>query len=86
MSQETESGFPVSVQESQTVAWVHSLASGQTTEREHSPTHQQKIELKIYRTHPPPQSEQDPTSTTVIVSHQEASISLLNLFLRRQTE
>ena len=26
----------------------HSLASGQTTGREHSPTHQQKIGLKIY--------------------------------------
>ena len=26
----------------------HSLASGQTTGREHSPAHQQKIELKIY--------------------------------------
>ena len=26
----------------------HSLALGQTTEREHSPTHQQKIGLKIY--------------------------------------
>ena len=26
----------------------HSLVSGQTTGREHSPTHQQKIRLKIY--------------------------------------
>ena len=26
----------------------HSLASGQATGREHSPTHQQKIALKIY--------------------------------------
>ena len=26
----------------------HSLVSGQTTGREHSPAHQQKIELKIY--------------------------------------
>ena len=26
----------------------HSLTSGQTTEREHSPTHQQQIGLKIY--------------------------------------
>ena len=26
----------------------HSLVSGQTTGREHSPTHQQKIGLKIY--------------------------------------
>ena len=26
----------------------HSLASGQTTGREHSPTHQQKIGLRIY--------------------------------------
>ena len=26
----------------------HGLASGQVTGREHNPTHQQKIELKIY--------------------------------------
>ena len=36
----------------------HSLASGQTTEREHSPAHQQKIGLTIYRAWPHP-SEQD---------------------------
>ena len=32
----------------------HSLASGQTIEREHSITHQQKIGLKIYRAWPSP--------------------------------
>ena len=52
-----------------------SLASGQTTGREHSSTHQQKIGLKIYRTWPRP-SEQDPVSPIVSLSHQEASISL----------
>ena len=63
----------------------HSLASGQTTGREHSPTHQQKIELKIYWAWPNP-SEQDPVSPSVSLSHQEASISLLSLFIRGQTE
>ena len=47
-----------------------SLASGQTTGREHSSTHQQKIGLKIYRTWPRP-SEQDPVSPIVSLSHQE---------------
>ena len=37
--QETESDLPVSVQESPVEAWVDSLALGQTTGREHSPTH-----------------------------------------------
>ena len=37
----------------------HILASGQTTGKEHSPTHQQKIKLQIYRAWPCP-SEQDP--------------------------
>ena len=46
--QKTESDLPVSVQESHVEAWVNSLASGQTTGREHSPTHKQKIGLKIY--------------------------------------
>ena len=35
----------------------HSLVSGQTTGREHSPTHQQKIGLKIYWAWPGPQSK-----------------------------
>ena len=39
----------------------HSLASGQTTGREHSPTHQQKIGSKIYWAWPCP-SEEDPDS------------------------
>ena len=72
--QETDPGFPVSVQKSQAGWWWpavglgalgvvlhgpfeegqhylhylhHSLASGQTRQ-EHSPTHQQKIGLKVY--------------------------------------
>ena len=58
----------------------HSLASGQTTGREHSPAHQQKIGLKI-KAQPRP-SEQDPVSPTVSVSHQETPISLLSLPVR----
>ena len=54
----------------------HGLASGQTTGREHSPTHQQKVWLKIYWAWPSP-SEQDPVSPSVSLSHQEVSISLL---------
>ena len=46
--QETESDFPVSVQESPVEVWVNNLALGQTTVGKHSPTHQQKIGLKIY--------------------------------------
>ena len=42
----------------------HSLLSGQTTGREHSPAHQQKIGLKIYWAWPHP-SEQDPVSPSV---------------------
>ena len=55
------------------------LASGQIR-REHSPSHQQKIGLKIYwaGSHP----SEDPVSTTISLSHQEASISLLSLFIR----
>ena len=44
--------------------------------REHSPTHQQKIGLKIYWAWPHP-SEQDSVSLTVSLYHQEASIRLL---------
>ena len=51
-----------------------SFVSGQTTGKEYSPTHQQKIGLNLYWawSHP---SEQDPVSPTVSLSQQEASIS-----------
>ena len=62
----------------------HSLASGQTTGSKQSPTHQQKIGLKIYWAWPHP-SEQDSDSPTVSLSHQEASICLLSS-IRGQTE
>ena len=63
----------------------HSLVLGQTTVKEHSLTHQQKIGLKIYWACPCP-SEQDPVSPSVSLSHQEA-ISLLSLFSEgRQNE
>ena len=52
----------------------------------YSPTHQQKIGLKIYWAWPHP-LEQDPVSPTVSLTHQEASINLfLTLSLRGQTE
>ena len=57
-------------------------ASGQTMGTEHSPTHQQKTGLNIYWA----LSEQDPVSHTVYLSHQEASISPLSLFIRGQTD
>ena len=60
----------------------HSMASGQTTGREHNPTHQQKIGLKIYWAWPHP-SEQDLDSHTASPSHQEASTSLLSLSTSR---
>ena len=63
----------------------HSLASGQTTGREHSPSHQHKIGLKIYWSWPCP-SEQDPDYPSVSLSHQEASISFLSFSIRGQTE
>ena len=47
--------------------------------------HLQKIGLEIYWAWPHP-SEQDPVSSTVSLSHQEASISLLPLSLRGQTD
>ena len=53
--------------------------------REHSPTLQQKIGLKIYWAWLCP-SEQDPVSPSVSLSHQEASISLLPFSIRGQTE
>ena len=62
-----------------------SLPSGQTTGREHSPTHQQKIGLKIYRAWHC-LSKQEPDSPTVSLSHQEASTSLLSLSIRKQIE
>ena len=56
----------------------HRLASGQTTRREHSPSHQQKTRLKIYWAWPRP-SKQDPVSPTVSLSHQDAFISFLSI-------
>ena len=44
--QETGSNLTMSIQESQVEAWVNTLTPGQTTRREHSPTHQQKIQHK----------------------------------------
>ena len=61
-----------------------SLASGQTTGREHSPAHKQKIGLKIYWAWPHPK-EQDPVSPSVSLSHR-SFISLLTLPVRGQTE
>ena len=63
----------------------HSLVSGQTEGREQSPTYQEKFELEIYWAWPRP-SEQDPVSPSVSLSHQEASISILSLSIRGQTE
>ena len=61
----------------------HNLVSGQSTGREHSPTHWQKIGLKISWAWPSP-SELNPVSLTVSLSHQEASISFLSLSIREQ--
>ena len=63
----------------------HSLVSGQTTGREQSPGHQHTIGLKICWARPWA-LEQDPVSPTVSISHQKASISLLSVSLREQTE
>ena len=63
----------------------HSLVWGQTTWREHSPFHQQKIGLKIYWAWPRP-SEQDLDSPSASPSHKEASTSLLSSSIRGQTE
>ena len=63
----------------------HGLLSGQITGREHSPTYQQIIGLKIYWAWPRP-SEQDPVSPTVSLWNQDASINLLFSSLRGQTE
>ena len=61
----------------------HSLASGQTTGREHSCCPSTKN--KIYGAWPRP-SEQDPVSPSVSLCHQEASISLLSFSIRGQTK
>ena len=63
----------------------HSLVSGETTGREHAPTHLQKLGLKSYWAWPHP-SEQDPVSPSASLSHQEASISLLSFSIRGQTD
>ena len=63
----------------------HRLASGQTTGREHSPTHQQTMGFKIYSAWPHP-LEQDPVSPSVSLSHEEPSISFLSFCIRGQTE
>ena len=63
----------------------HCLVSGQTTGKEHSPVHQQKVGLKIYWTWPLP-SEQDPVSCNVSLSYHEASINLFPLSIIVQTE
>ena len=63
----------------------YSLASGQITGREHIPTLQHKIGLKIYWTWPCP-SEQDSVFPSVSLFHQKASISLLSFSIRRQTD
>ena len=62
-----------------------SLASGQTTGREHSPAQQQKIGLQIYWEWPSP-SEQDPVSLSISLTPQEASIGLLSFSIRGQRE
>ena len=62
-----------------------SLALGQTTRREHSPIHQQKIGLKTYWAWPCP-PEQDPVFCTASSSHQEACTSFLSSSIRGQTE
>ena len=57
----------------------------QTTGREHSLAHQQKIGLNIYWawSHP---SDQDPVSPSVSLSHWEAPISLLSFSIAGQME
>ena len=78
---------------SQTCLWVSwslwwrygSTVLPQAKQQGRNTAHQQKIGLKVYWAWPRP-SEQDPGSPPVSLSHQEASISLLSLFIRRQTE
>ena len=59
--------------------------SGQTTRRDHSPTHQQKMWLKIYWAWPWP-TEEDPVFPTTSPSNKEAFTSLLSSSIRGQTE
>ena len=61
------------------------MVLGQTTVKEHSHIHQQKIGLKIYWAWPR-LSEQNPVSPTVSLCHQEASISLLSFSIRGRTD
>ena len=65
--------------------FYHSLASGQSIGREHSPTHQQKIGIKISWEWPCP-LEQDPVFPIASLSHQEASTNLLSSSIRGKTE
>ena len=62
-----------------------SLVSGQTTGREYSPAHQQKIGLKIYWAWPQP-SEQDPISPSVSAIRKLLWASYLSPSEGRQTE
>ena len=65
----------------------NNLDSDQTTGREHSPAHQQKIGLNIDWAQPRP-SEQDPVFPSASLSHQEASKSLVSfpIFMKRPLE
>ena len=63
----------------------HSLTSGQTTGKEYSPTHQQKIGSKSYWAWPC-SPKQDPVFTTASTSHQEASTGFSFSSIRGQTE
>ena len=74
---------PWGPKESDMTEWHH--FHFQITGREHSPTLQQKIGLKIYWAWPHP-SEEDPVSPSVSLSHQEASINLLSFSIRGKTE
>ena len=66
----TEEGFLISPCYSLELCIQMGLFSGQTTRREYSPAHPQKIGLKIYWAWPCP-SEHDPVSPSVSLSHQE---------------
>ena len=63
----------------------HSWASGQTTGKEHSLTHQQTRGLKIYWAWPC-SPELGPVLPTASASHQEASSSLLSSSIRGPKE
>ena len=66
----TEEGFLISPCYSLELCIQMGLFSGQTTGREYSPAHPQKIGLKIYWAWPC-LSEHDPVSPSVSLSHQE---------------